>query len=161
MAAALTHWGDEGQQAAYLPPFTGDDVPAAAFALLEPHALFDPFAVRTRARVVPGGYALSGTKALVPRAQDAELLLVAARVDGAGARALPHEDRPLARRLGPPSPAMGCAPPASATSGSTTSTSPAPTCSPAATLTRSPTASPRAAGWCAIAIGTARACSTT
>jgi alkylation response protein AidB-like acyl-CoA dehydrogenase len=81
VAAALTLWGDERQQAAYLPAFTGDDVPAAALAILEPRALFDPFAVRTHARAVPGGYALSGVKALVPRANDAELLLVAARLD--------------------------------------------------------------------------------
>jgi alkylation response protein AidB-like acyl-CoA dehydrogenase len=83
VAATLSLWGDERQQAAYLPAFTGDDVPAAALAVLEPHALFDPFAVHTRARTVPGGYTLSGLKALVPRAQDAELLLVAARLDGA------------------------------------------------------------------------------
>src|SRR5688572_1402228 len=36
VAAALTLWGDERQQANYLEAFTGDDVPAAAFALLEP-----------------------------------------------------------------------------------------------------------------------------
>jgi alkylation response protein AidB-like acyl-CoA dehydrogenase len=83
VAAALTLWGDEHQQAAYLPPFTGDDVPAAALAVLEPRALFDPFAVNTRARAVAGGYALSGLKTLVPRAEDAELLLVAARLDDA------------------------------------------------------------------------------
>jgi alkylation response protein AidB-like acyl-CoA dehydrogenase len=83
VATALSLWGDERQQAAYLPPFTGDDVPAAAFALLEPHAMFDPYAVATRARAVPGGYALSGLKSLVPRAQDADLLLVAARRDDA------------------------------------------------------------------------------
>jgi alkylation response protein AidB-like acyl-CoA dehydrogenase len=82
VAAALTLWGDERQQAAYLPAFTGDDVPAAALAVLEPHAPFDPFALRTHARAVPGGgYAISGVKALVPRALDAELLLVAARLD--------------------------------------------------------------------------------
>jgi alkylation response protein AidB-like acyl-CoA dehydrogenase len=107
VAAALTLWGDERQQAAYLPPFTGDDVPAAAFALLEPHALFDPFALRTRARAVPGGYALSGTKSLVPRAQDAELLLVAARL-GSGTPALflvePARSAGASVR---PSPAMG------------------------------------------------------
>jgi alkylation response protein AidB-like acyl-CoA dehydrogenase len=84
VAAALTLWGDERQQANYLEPFTGDDVPAAAFALLEPRALFDPFALQTRARAVPGGYALSGVKSLVPRAADAELLLVAAQLDAAG-----------------------------------------------------------------------------
>jgi alkylation response protein AidB-like acyl-CoA dehydrogenase len=83
VATAIGLWGDERQQATYLPPFTGEDVPAAALAVLEPHPLFDPFAVHTRARAVPGGYALSGVKALVPRARDAELLLVAARLDGA------------------------------------------------------------------------------
>jgi alkylation response protein AidB-like acyl-CoA dehydrogenase len=83
VAAALTLWGDKRQQAAYLPPFAGDDVPAAALAVLEPRALFDPFAVDTRARPLPGGYALTGLKALVPRAQDAELLLVAARIEDA------------------------------------------------------------------------------
>jgi alkylation response protein AidB-like acyl-CoA dehydrogenase len=85
VAAALTLWGDERQQAAYLPAFAGDDVPAAALAVLEPHPLFDPFALHTRARAVPGGYAIDGTKALVPRAAEAELLLVAAQLDGAPA----------------------------------------------------------------------------
>src|SRR5918996_2473360 len=42
VATALGLWGDADQQAAYLPPFVGDDVPAAAVALLEPRALFDP-----------------------------------------------------------------------------------------------------------------------
>jgi alkylation response protein AidB-like acyl-CoA dehydrogenase len=85
VAAALTLWGDERQQAAYLPAFTGDRAPAAALAVLEPRPLFDPFALDTRARAVTGGYALSGLKVLVPRAADAELLLVAASLDGAPA----------------------------------------------------------------------------
>jgi alkylation response protein AidB-like acyl-CoA dehydrogenase len=108
VAAALTLWGDERQQSAYLTPFTGDDVPAAAFALLEPRPLFDPFALHTRARTVPGGYALSGTKALVPRAEDAEVLLVAARLDGAATPGLfivePARAPGVSVR---PSPAMG------------------------------------------------------
>jgi alkylation response protein AidB-like acyl-CoA dehydrogenase len=85
VATALTLWGDEHQQATYLPAFTGDELPAAALAVLEPRALFDPFALRTRARNVPGGYVLDGVKALVPRAEQAELLLVAAQIDGAPA----------------------------------------------------------------------------
>jgi alkylation response protein AidB-like acyl-CoA dehydrogenase len=85
VAAALTLWGDERQQAAYLPAFAGDAVPAAALAVLEPRALFDPFALHTRAGRVPGGFVLDGAKALVPRAEQAELLLVAAQLDGAPA----------------------------------------------------------------------------
>ncbi len=106
VAAALTLWGDERQQAGYLEPFTGDDVPAAAFALLEPRALFDPFALQTRARAVAGGYVLSGTKALVPRARDAELLLVAAELDGAPALFLVEPARSPGVSVRP-APAMG------------------------------------------------------
>ena len=108
VAAALTLWGDERQQANYLEAFTGDDVPAAAFALLEPRPVFDPFALETRARPVPGGYALGGVKALVPRAADAELLLVAARMDGTRSPGLflvePARSPGVSVR---PSPAMG------------------------------------------------------
>jgi alkylation response protein AidB-like acyl-CoA dehydrogenase len=106
VAAALTHWGDERQQAAYLGAFTGDDVPAAAFALLEPRALFDPFTLETSARTVPGGYAINGVKSLVPRAGDAELLLVAARLDGAPALFLVEPARAAGVSVRP-APAMG------------------------------------------------------
>ncbi|MFL6119644.1 acyl-CoA dehydrogenase family protein, partial [Actinophytocola sp.] len=44
---ALVLWGNEEQQATYLPAFTGEDVPAAAFAVLEPQPLFDAFALKT------------------------------------------------------------------------------------------------------------------
>jgi alkylation response protein AidB-like acyl-CoA dehydrogenase len=107
VAAALTLWGDERQQAAYLPAFTGDDVPAAAFALLEPRALFDPLAVHTRARAVPRGYTLSGVKSLVPRAADAELLLVAARIDDAAPALFLVEPARSPGVSVRPSPAMG------------------------------------------------------
>ena len=43
VSTALVLWGDEEQQATYLPAFVGDDVPAAALAVLEPRPLFDPF----------------------------------------------------------------------------------------------------------------------
>jgi len=76
-------WGDETQQATYLPAFVGDDVPAAALAVLEPRPLFDPFALQTRATRTPGGgFTLSGTKSLVPRAASAELFVVAADLEG-------------------------------------------------------------------------------
>ncbi|HEY4095660.1 MAG TPA: acyl-CoA dehydrogenase family protein [Baekduia sp.] len=81
VATALALWGDADQQATYLPALVGDDVPAAALAIAEPRALFDPFDLQTVAHPAAGGYVLSGTKALVPRAAGAELLIVAARRD--------------------------------------------------------------------------------
>jgi hypothetical protein len=82
---ALALWGDADQQAAYLPAFVGDDVPAAALAVVEPQVLFDPFALRTTARRSGGGFVLDGVKSLVPRAHTAELFIVAADLDGAPA----------------------------------------------------------------------------
>jgi alkylation response protein AidB-like acyl-CoA dehydrogenase len=79
---ALVRWGDATQQATYLPAFVGDDVPAAALAVLEPHPLFDPFTLRTTARRTPGGFVLDGVKSLVPRADTAELFIVAAGLEG-------------------------------------------------------------------------------
>jgi len=81
---ALVLWGDETQQATYLPPFVGDNVPAAALAIQEPGPLFDPFSLRTKAYRTSGGFVLSGAKSLVPRAGSAELFIVAAELDGRG-----------------------------------------------------------------------------
>ena len=82
---ALVLWGDETQQATYLPSFVGNDVPAAALAVLEPRPLFDPFELDTTARRDGSGYKLSGVKSLVPRAAAAELFVVAASLDGSPA----------------------------------------------------------------------------
>jgi alkylation response protein AidB-like acyl-CoA dehydrogenase len=81
---ALVLWGDEEQQATYLPAFTGEDVPAAALAIQEPYPLFDPFVLRTKAYRTAGGFRLTGVKSLVPRAAAAELFVVAAEVEGRG-----------------------------------------------------------------------------
>jgi alkylation response protein AidB-like acyl-CoA dehydrogenase len=82
VSTALTLWGDPSQQATYLPSFVGDDVPAAALAIVEPQPLFDPFALRTSATRKVDGYVLDGVKALVPRASSAELFVVAAQLEG-------------------------------------------------------------------------------
>jgi alkylation response protein AidB-like acyl-CoA dehydrogenase len=82
---ALALWGDESQQATYLPSFVGDDVPAAALAVLEPRPLFDPFVLKTTATRSGKGFTLNGIKSLVPRAATAELFIVAAELDGAPA----------------------------------------------------------------------------
>ncbi len=84
VSTALGLWGDADQQATYLPAFLGEDVPAAATALHEPRPLFDPFALRTTARREGEGFVLDGIKALVPRAADAELFVVAADLAGSG-----------------------------------------------------------------------------
>jgi alkylation response protein AidB-like acyl-CoA dehydrogenase len=84
VSTALSLWGDAEQQATYLPEFVGENVPAGALAVLEPQPLFDPFALRSTARPLHGGYVLDGVKALVPRAAEGELFVVAAQVPGQG-----------------------------------------------------------------------------
>src|SRR6476646_6851960 len=85
VANALVLWGDADQQATYLPSFVGEDVPAAAVALLEPRPLFDPFELQTTARRSGDGFVLDGVKSLVPRVATGELFIVAAMLDGAPA----------------------------------------------------------------------------
>jgi alkylation response protein AidB-like acyl-CoA dehydrogenase len=81
VSTALGLWGDADQQATYLPEFVGENVPAAALALVEPRPLFNPFELQTRARRSGEGFVLDGVKSLVPRAADAELFIVAAELE--------------------------------------------------------------------------------
>jgi alkylation response protein AidB-like acyl-CoA dehydrogenase len=80
VGTALGQWGDAEQQATYLPPFTGENPPLAALALVEPRALFDPFALKTTAVLTPDGYRLDGVKSLVPSGDRAELFIIGATV---------------------------------------------------------------------------------
>ena len=48
-ATAIGLWASAEQEATYLPAFTGEDIPAAALAILEPRPLFDPFELETKA----------------------------------------------------------------------------------------------------------------
>jgi alkylation response protein AidB-like acyl-CoA dehydrogenase len=84
VSTALGLWGDEEQQATYLPEFVGEHIPAASLAVLEPRVLFNPFKLETRARRANGGYVLGGVKSLVPRAVDGELFIIAAELEGSG-----------------------------------------------------------------------------
>jgi len=84
VASALSLWGDGDQQASYLPALVGEDIPAAAIALHEPRALFDPRKPATSARLDGGDYVLSGVKALVPLASSAGLLIVGAQIADQG-----------------------------------------------------------------------------
>ena len=82
VASALTHWGSAGQQATYLKEFAGENVPQACLAIAEPQPLFDPTSLKTTAVRTPSGYRLDGVKSLVVAAKDAELLVVAAQLNG-------------------------------------------------------------------------------
>ncbi|HEX5762259.1 MAG TPA: acyl-CoA dehydrogenase family protein [Solirubrobacterales bacterium] len=84
VATAIAHWGTAEQEATYLPAFAGDDVPAAALAILESKPLFDPLKLDTVARRKGGEWVLDGTKALVARAADCELFVVAAEAEDLG-----------------------------------------------------------------------------
>jgi alkylation response protein AidB-like acyl-CoA dehydrogenase len=85
VASALTHWGSADQQATYLTEFAGENVPQACVAIAEPHALFDPTALKTTAVRTPSGYRLNGVKSLVPAAANAELFIVGAQLSGKAA----------------------------------------------------------------------------
>ncbi|WP_460402936.1 acyl-CoA dehydrogenase family protein [Actinophytocola sediminis] len=81
---ALVLWGDEAQQATYLPAFVGEDVPPSALAIQEARPLFDPFSLHTKAYRTSAGFVLSGEKSMVPLASSAELFVVAAELEGRG-----------------------------------------------------------------------------
>src|ERR1700712_196830 len=82
VATALSLWGTDEQQSTYLPAFTGDEVPAAALALSEPSALFDPALPATKAEKRGEGSVLNGGKWGGVRGPDAELFIVGAELDG-------------------------------------------------------------------------------
>ena len=84
VATAIGLWGSAEQQATYLPPFTGEDVPAAALAILEPRPLFDPLKLETTARKDGDEWVLDGAKSLLARAVDCELFVIAAEAEGLG-----------------------------------------------------------------------------
>ncbi len=60
VATAIGLWGSAEQEATYLPAFTGEDVPAAALAILEPRPLFDPLKLETKAKKKGDEWVLNG-----------------------------------------------------------------------------------------------------
>jgi len=84
VATAIGHWGSAEQEATYLPAFSGEDVPAAALALLEPRPLFDPLKLETTAKRDGEDWVLDGAKSMLARATDCELFLVAADAEEIG-----------------------------------------------------------------------------
>ncbi len=103
VATAIGLWGSAEQEATYLPAFTGEDVPAASLAILEPRPLFDPLKLETTARKKGDEWVLSGAKSLLARAKECELFVIAAEAEGigpalfvveSGAKGLSVEDEP-------------------------------------------------------------------
>ncbi|MDX6595077.1 MAG: hypothetical protein QOI72_459 [Solirubrobacterales bacterium] len=84
VATAIGLWGSAEQEATYLPAFTGEDVPAAALAILEPRPLFDPLKLETTAKRKGDEWVLKGAKSLLARAKDCELFVIAAEAEGIG-----------------------------------------------------------------------------
>ncbi|HSB20471.1 MAG TPA: acyl-CoA dehydrogenase [Anaeromyxobacteraceae bacterium] len=73
-------YGSEAQRQRYLPRLaTGELV--GCFGLTEPDAGSDPGSMRTRARRVPGGYSLSGTKTWITNSPIADVFVVWAKGD--------------------------------------------------------------------------------
>ncbi len=110
VATAIGHWGSAEQQSTYLPPFTSEDVPAAALAILEPRPLFDPLSLETRAKREGGEWVLDGVKSLVARAAECELFLVAADAEGLDGPALFVVEAGTKGLSVEPEPAMGLRP---------------------------------------------------
>jgi alkylation response protein AidB-like acyl-CoA dehydrogenase len=103
VATAIGLWGSAEQEATYLPAFTGENVPAAALAILEPRPLFDPLKLETKARRDGEEWVLDGAKSLLARAKECELFVIAAEAEGigptlfvaeSGAKGLTVEDEP-------------------------------------------------------------------
>ncbi|HEU4736133.1 MAG TPA: acyl-CoA dehydrogenase family protein [Solirubrobacterales bacterium] len=112
VATAIGHWGTAEQEATYLPAFTGEDVPAAALAILEPRPLFDPLKLETVARRDGEDWVLDGTKSMVARASECELFVVAAETeDGPALFVIESGTKGLSFE---PEPAMGLRPAATA-----------------------------------------------
>jgi glutaryl-CoA dehydrogenase len=73
-------YGSEAQRERFLPRLaTGELV--GCFGLTEPDAGSDPGSMRTRARRVPGGFSLSGTKTWITNSPIADLFVVWAKDD--------------------------------------------------------------------------------
>jgi alkylation response protein AidB-like acyl-CoA dehydrogenase len=109
VATAIGLWGTAAQEATYLPAFTGENVPAAALAILEPRPLFDPLRPATKARREGGDWVLDGAKSLVARAAACELFLIAAEAEGIGP-ALFVAEAGTSGLATEPEPAMGLRP---------------------------------------------------
>jgi glutaryl-CoA dehydrogenase len=78
--APIYDFGSEAQREKYLPRLAKGEI-VGCFGLTEPDHGSDPGSMTTRARKVPGGYRLSGTKTWITNSPIADLFLVWAKDD--------------------------------------------------------------------------------
>jgi alkylation response protein AidB-like acyl-CoA dehydrogenase len=109
VATAIGLWGTAEQESTYLPAFTGEDVPPAALAILEPRPLFDPLNLETKARRDGEDWIIDGAKSLLARAADCELFVIAAEAEGLGPALFVVESGTKGLSV-EPEPAMGLRP---------------------------------------------------
>jgi glutaryl-CoA dehydrogenase len=73
-------YGTDAQRERYLPPLARAEL-IGCFGLTEPDAGSDPASMKTRARKVPGGWVLDGTKTWITNSPIADVFVVWARTD--------------------------------------------------------------------------------
>ena len=78
-------YGSEAQREKYLPRLAKGEI-VGCFGLTEPDAGSDPGAMRTRARRIPGGWSLSGTKTWITNSPIADVFVVWAKDDEGAVR---------------------------------------------------------------------------
>ncbi|MEM7135288.1 MAG: acyl-CoA dehydrogenase family protein [Myxococcota bacterium] len=83
---ALVQGGSDSQRATLLPPLVEGEEARASVAVVEPHAFFDPAALRTTAKRKGDGLVVSGEKSMVAIAGQAEWFLVAVNIAKVGPR---------------------------------------------------------------------------
>jgi glutaryl-CoA dehydrogenase len=74
-------YGSEAQRQAYLPRLASGEI-VGCFGLTEPDAGSDPAGMKTRAKAVPGGYSLSGSKMWITNSPIADIAIVWAKDEG-------------------------------------------------------------------------------
>ncbi len=84
VANTILDQGSAAQRERYLPRFVGDTFYPAATAVHETSVLFDPMALKTRARKDGDDYVIDGEKTLVALSTRSPLLLVLAQVEDEG-----------------------------------------------------------------------------
>jgi acyl-CoA dehydrogenase len=83
-AYPLVLYGTQEQQSRYIEMFLDEDIAPATSALLEPGIGFDPHDMKTTATTDGDSITLNGTKAFVPLAESAEVMLVYAKDSESG-----------------------------------------------------------------------------
>lgn len=79
-AQAILVGGTDAQKESYLPRIVGSG--AATLALSETNGVFDLMNIEATASLADNGYVLSGTKILVEHLQDADILVLSAKLEG-------------------------------------------------------------------------------